>query len=169
MKFVHMRWLTAVVAASVIAAVASVAIAQTIAPPAKVDPSKAEAAAKDRDEFMKANSAREKILIAVMKGEAPLDAKAVEAAVAQAAATKELLAKFPAGTGDDAVKGSRAKAAIWEQWDKFAGLANAAIPATEAAAVAAKSGDVKAFNEKQDIAVKACAACHKDYRASRQQ
>lgn len=169
MKVVHVRWLMAAVAATVIAAAASVAIAQSVAPPAKVDPSKAEAAAKDRDDFMKANSAREKILIAVMKGEAPLDAKAVEAATAQAAATKELLTKFPAGSGDDVVKGSRAKAAIWQQWDKFTVLANAAIPATEAAAVAAKSGDVKAFNEKQDVAVKACAACHKDYRAARQQ
>lgn len=169
MKVVHVRWLMAAVAATVIAAAASVAIAQSVAPPAKVDPSKAEAAAKDRDDFMKANSAREKILIAVMKGEAPLDAKAVEAATSQAAAVKELLSKFPAGSGDDVVKGSRAKAAIWQQWDKFTTLANAAIPATEAAAVAAKSGDVKAFNEKQDVAVKACAACHKDYRAARQQ
>ena len=169
MKVVHVRWLMSAVAATVITAAASVAIAQSVAPPAKVDPSKAEAAAKDRDDFMKANGSREKALIAVMKGEAPLDAKVIDATAAQAAAMKELLSKFPEGTGDDAVKGSRAKAAIWQQWDKFTALANAAIPATEAAAVAAKSGDVKVFNEKQDVAVKACAACHKDYRASRQQ
>lgn len=168
MKVVHVRWLMTAIAATVIAAAASVAIAQSVAPPAKVDASKAAAAAKDRDDYMKANSAREKILIAVMKGEASLDAKAVDAATAQATAMKSMLSQFPQGSGADVVKDSRAKPEIWTQWDKFAQLAAAAVPATEAAAVAAKSGDVKAFNEKQDVAVKACAACHKDYRAPKQ-
>ena len=168
MKVIHVRWLATVIAAAVIAAVASAAIAQNVAPPAKVDASKAEAAAKDRDDFMKAQGAREKALIAVMKGEAPLDEKAIAATQAQAESTKNILKMFPAGTGADVVKDSRAKPEIWQQWDKFTALAQAAIPATEAAAVAAKSGNVQAFNEKQDIAVKTCAACHKDYRASRQ-
>jgi cytochrome c556 len=103
-----------------------------------------------------------------MKGEAPLDAKAVTAAQEQAAAMKTVLAQFPQGTGAAEVKGSRAKDEIWTQWDKFVQLANAAGPATQAAADAAKSGDVAAFNAKQAAAVKACADCHKDYRASRQ-
>jgi cytochrome c556 len=167
MKVVSTRWL-AVVAAATIVSVASLAVAQIAAPPAKVDPAKAEAAAKDRGEFMKANGAREKILVAILKGEATLDDKAKKAAADQAAAAKALLSKFPAGSGADVVKDSRAKAEIWQQWDKFTQLASSAVAATEASAAAAKSGDAKAFAEKEDVAVKACAACHKDYRAPRQ-
>ena len=163
----HTRWLAIVAAATVVSFGATAAMAQS-APPAKVDGAQAEAAAKARDDFMKANAGREKALIAVMKGEAPLDAKAVQAAQDQAAAMKDMLSHFPAGSGADAVKGSRAKAEIWQQWDKFTQLANGAVPATQAAADAAKAGNVQAFNEKQQAAVKACADCHKDYRAPRQ-
>jgi cytochrome c556 len=169
MKVVLTRWLSAAVAATAVAAVASIAFAQNAAPPAKVEPAKAEAAMKDRSAFMKANSEREKILIAVMKGEAPLDDKAKQAAQQQADATKDLLGKFPGGSGADVVKDSRAKVEIWQQWDKFAQLASNAQAATAASAVAAQSGDAKIFAEKEDVAVKACAACHRDYRAPRQQ
>lgn len=168
MKVVLTRWLPAAGAALAVAVVASIAAAQNAAPPAKVDPDKAQAAVKDREDFMKANAAREKILVAVMKGEAPLDDKAKQAAQEQADAAKNLLAKFPAGSGADVVKDSRAKPEIWQQWDKFTQLASAAQAATAASAAAAKSGDAKAFAEKEEAAVKACAACHRDYRVPRQ-
>jgi len=168
MNSVSWRWASAAIAAAVVTAVATVAVAQSAPPPPKVDTDKAAAAAKARDDFMKANGNREKALVAVMKGEAPLDSKAMQAADEQAAAMKDILAKFPQGSGADGVKESRAKAEIWQQWDKFTQLASAAQAATAASAVAAKSGDAKAFAEKEADSVKACNACHRDYRAPRQ-
>ncbi|MGE5538957.1 MAG: cytochrome c [Gemmatimonas sp.] len=165
MKTVSLRCFGAAAAAAVLG-IATIAYAQS-APP-KVEAGKAEAAYKDRDDFMKANAAREKALIAVMKEEAPLDAKAQQAAQEQADAMKQILSKFPAGSGADVVKGSRAKAEIWQQWEKFTQLASAAQTATAASAAAAKTGDAKAFAEKEDASVKACAACHREYRAPRQ-
>jgi cytochrome c556 len=164
MKVVHVRWLMAAVAATVIATAASVAIAQSVAPPAKVDSSKAPAAAKDREDLMKSNSDQGKILAAVAKGEAPLDAKAVAAAEKVNANSKVLLTKFPAGTSEDDVKGTYAKAIIWSEWSKFTELAGNFGKASDALVVAAKSGDQKAFAEKQAAVAQACGACHKPYR-----
>jgi cytochrome c556 len=168
MKIVSWRWASAAIAATIVTAVTTIAVAQSAPPPPKVDADKAPAAFKDREDFMKGNGNREKALIAVMKGEAPLDAKAQQAAAEQAAAMKQVLSKFPAGSGADAVTDSRAKAEIWQQWDKFTQLASAAEAATAASAVAAKTGDAKAFADKEDASVKACNACHRDYRAPRQ-
>lgn len=139
--------------------------------PSKIDDkAKAAAVAKARSDFMERLSKNEKVLVSVMKGQGPLDAQAVSAAEAQAKATtaKDIIAHFNPGTGDDAVSGSRARASVWKEWDKFKQLASAVEPATAAAAAAAKTGDQKAFAEKQMAAVNACSACHKVYRAPRQ-
>lgn len=168
MSPVSVRYIAATVAAAVVSIAATVAIAQSAPPPPKVSGEQATAAYKDRDDFMKANGNREKALIAVMKGEAPLDAKAMQAADEQAAAMKQVLSKFPEGSGEGSVESSRAKAVLWQQWDKFTQLASAAQAATAESAAAAKSGDVKAFTDKEDASVKACNACHREYRASRQ-
>ena len=136
--------------------------------PSKIDDkAKAAAVAKERSDFMGMLGDNEKNLVAVMKGQAPLDDKAVTAAEKQATAAKEILSHFNPGTGDDMVNGSRARASIWSEWDKFKELASAVQPATAAAAAAAKSGDQKVFAEKEMAAVNACAACHKVYRAPR--
>ena len=164
MKFVGTRWLTAALAATAIVAVASIASAQNAAPPAKVDPAKAQAAVKDREALMKSNSNEGKVLAAVAKGEAPLDAKAVAAAEKVNANAKVLLSKFPAGTSEEDVKGGYAKAAIWKEWDKFTGLADNFKKATDELVVAAKSGDQKQFATKQAAVAQACGACHKPYR-----
>jgi cytochrome c556 len=139
--------------------------------PSKIDDkAKAATVAKERSNFMEHLSKNEKVLVSVMKGQAPLDAQAVSTAENQAksANAKEILSHFNPGTGDDVVNDSRARASIWKEWDKFKELASAVGPATAAASVAAKSGDQKAFAEKQMAAVNACAACHKVYRAPRQ-
>lgn len=139
--------------------------------PSKIDDkAKAAAVAKERSDYMEGLSKNEKILVAVMKGQGSLDAQTVAAAEAQAKATtaKEIISHFNPGTGDDVVNGSRARALVWAEWDKFKELAAAVEPVTAAAAAAAKSGDQKAFAEKQMAAVNACAACHKVYRAPRQ-
>lgn len=138
--------------------------------PSKIDDrAKAAAVAKDRSNFMERLGKNEKVLNAAMKGQAPLDAQTVSAAEEQAKSTdaQEILSHFSPGTGDDAVNGSRARASIWAEWDKFQKLASAVEPATTAARDAAKSGDQKAFAEKQMAAVNACSACHKAYRAPR--
>lgn len=139
--------------------------------PSKIDDkAKAAAVAKERSDFMGMLGENEKNLVAVMKGQAALDAKAVATAEkqAQAGTAKEILSHFSPGTGDDVVTGARARASIWTEWGKFKELASAVEPATAATLAAAKSGDQQAFAEKQMAAVNACAACHKVYRAPRQ-
>jgi cytochrome c556 len=164
MQVVFRRWLSAAGAAASIAAVASIAFAQTAAPPAKVAPDKAQAAVKDREALMKSNSAESKILAAVAKGQAPLDAKAVAAAEKLDANAKVLPSKFPAGTSEEDAKAGYAKAAIWKEWDKFSGLAANFQKAAGELVVAAKSGDQKQFAAKQAAVAQACGACHKPYR-----
>lgn len=139
--------------------------------PSKIDDkAKAATVAKERSDFMEHLGKNEKVLNAAMKGQAPLDAQAMSAAENQAKSTnaKEILSHFNPGTGNDTVNSSRARASIWAEWDKFQKLASAVGPATAAASEAAKSGDQKAFAEKQMAAVNACSACHKVYRAPRQ-
>jgi cytochrome c556 len=165
MKFISRRWLTAALAATVMLSVASIASAQNAAPPAKVDPAKAQAVVKDREALMKSNSDESKILAAVAKGQAPLDAKTVAAAEKVDANAKALLSKFPAGTSEQEVKGGRARAAIWMEWDKFSGFANDFQKTADELVVAAKSGDQKQFAAKQAAVAQACGACHKPYRA----
>jgi cytochrome c556 len=163
MDVVFRRSLSIAVAAAAVAAVASIALAQS-APP-KVDPGKAQAVAKDREALMKSNSNEGKILAAVAKGQAPLDAKAVAAAEKTAANAKVLLSKFPAGTSEQEIKGGRAKPAIWTEWDKFSGFANQFQKAADELVVAAKSGDQKQFAAKQAAVAQSCGACHKPYRS----
>lgn len=154
-----LRWAIPFMAAAAILTSASFASAQGM-----VDAAKAPAAAKDREALMKSNSDEAKVLAAVAKGEAPLDAKAVASAEKVNANAKVLLSKFPAGTSEDDVKGAYAKAIIWTEWSKFTELAGGFTKASEELVVAAKSGDQKAFAEKQAAVAQACGACHKPYR-----
>jgi cytochrome c556 len=138
-------------------------------PPKIDDKAKAAAVAKERSDFMLMMSDNEKILVNVMKGQAPLDDKAVAAAEKIRASTdvKEILSHFNPGTGDDVVEKSRARALIWSEWDKFKELAAGVQPAAAATLAAAKSGDQMAFAEKEQATVNACNACHKSYRGPR--
>ena len=137
--------------------------------PARIDDKdKAAAAVKARTDVMIAQGANEKLLVSVMKGEAPLDAKAITAAEQNLASVKTLTMHFAPGTGDDAVPGSRARASIWKEWDKYKQLTSAVIPPATAALAAAKAGNQTAFAESQQATSAACAACHKEYRAPRQ-
>jgi cytochrome c556 len=161
MKGVQTRWWAVpLMAAAVILAAGSIVVAQE-----KISKDQAPAAAKARSDFMKSNSDQVKILTAVAKGEAPLDAKAVAAAEKLNANSSELLSHFPAGSGDDVLPKDRAKAVIWKEWSKFTGLADNFKKATGALVVAAKSGDVKEFNDKKTQVDQACGACHKPYRS----
>lgn len=146
---------------------ASAVIAQDM--PARIDDKeKAAAAVKARVDIMIAQGANEKLLVSVMKGEAPLDAKAITAAEKNLESVKTLTTHFAPGTGDDAVPGSRARASIWKEWDKYKQLTAAVIPPATAALAAARAGNQAVFAEQQQATVAACAACHKEYRAPRQ-
>ena len=137
--------------------------------PAKIDDKdKAAAAIKARADFMTGMGANEKLLISVMKGEAPLDAKAITAAEQNLASVKTLTMHFAPGTGDDAVPGSRARASIWKEWDKYKQLSSAVIAPATATLAAAKAGNQAAFAEQQQATSAACSACHKEYPAPRQ-
>ena len=167
----RMKLITAVVAGALLAINGSAALFAQEMPAKITDPVKAAAAAKERFEYMEnVNGTSEKLLRAVMRGEATLDAKAVAAAekINATSNPKELLSHFAPGTGDDVVKGTRARASIWNEWDKVKALAVAANQATAEALVAAKSGNQAEFAAKEQVAVNACNACHKEYRAPRQ-
>jgi cytochrome c556 len=113
---------------------------------------------------MKDNSAQGKIVSAVAKGQAPLDANAVAAATKLDKNADELLSHFPAGSGDDVVAKDRAKAVIWKEWDKFTADSKDFKKGTSALVVAAKANDAKGFNAAAEEVDKACGACHKAYR-----
>lgn len=163
------EFLFGMVAAALVTGGAATLMAQGM--PTKIDDKpKAVAAAKERSTYMTMLAENEKHLVSVIKGQAPLDAKAVAAAekIHTSTSPKELLAHFAPGTGEGMVDGSRARATIWSEWDKFAQMAAAVQPAAAQALAAAKAGDQATFNEKEQATVNACSACHKVYRAPRQ-
>ena len=161
--------ITGVLAAAVVALSGAASLFAQNMPPKIDDKAKATAVAKERSDYMMMLSNNEKILVSAMKGQAPLDDKVVAAAEKIHASTgvKEMLSHFNPGTGDDAVEKTRARALIWSEWDKFTELAARMQPAAAAVLAAAKSGDQTAFAEKEQAAVNACSACHKNYRAPR--
>ncbi len=95
---------------------------------------------------------------------------ATDAAAVAASADKlaEAFAKinadtFPKGSAD----GSRAKPAIWEQWDEFETKAKNAVTLAQAIAAKARAGEstaglVKTFGKN------ACGSCHRPFRKPRQ-
>jgi len=154
------RTLMAMMASAALVAGASLALAQE-----KVSKEQAPAVDKARSDFMKSNGAQVKILTAVAKGEAPLDAKAVAASEKLDQNASEILSHFPAGSGDDVLPKTRAKAIIWKEWDKFTAHAGDFKKTADALVVAAKSGDAKEFTAKKTAVDQACGGCHKAYRS----
>jgi cytochrome c556 len=120
---------------------------------------------KTREDLMKANNNNAKVVVQMMKGQKPFDAKAVEAAFAQWAETaKQLPNLFPdnAKTGGD----NRASPKIWENKADF----NAKIAAF-AKSVADNRDKAVASLDGLKVAIpvvgEACDNCHKLYRLSR--
>ncbi len=77
-----------------------------------------------------------------------------------------LAALFPAGTGLDKLK-TRARPEIWQDWKKFEAGAGLLSRETAKLAEAATGGDMKAFAAQYKAVGKACAACHKPFRAKK--
>ena len=99
----------------------------------------------------------------------PFDSFADQARALQVSSrtlVENLAVLFPAGTGADKVK-TRAKPEIWQDWKKFEAGARQLGRETAKLAEVAKSGDMKAFAAQYKAVSKACAACHKPFRASK--
>jgi cytochrome c556 len=154
------RTLVATLAAAALLAAASYAMAQE-----KVSKDQAPAVDKARSDFMKSNGAQMKVLTSVAKGESPLDAKAVAAAQKLNSNAQDLLSHFPAGSGDDVLPKTRAKAAIWKNWDQFTKDAGNLKTETAALLVAANSGNKSDFDAKIKGVNNACGTCHKSFRS----
>jgi cytochrome c556 len=109
---------------------------------------------KTRENLMKQNNNHAKVVVQMVKGQTPFDAKAVEAAFAQWADTaKQLPNLFPANakTGGD----NRASPKIWD----FAKV----VADNRAKAIASLDGLKVAVN----TVGKSCSACHDEYRLSK--
>jgi cytochrome c556 len=122
---------------------------------------------KTREDLMKQNDEHAKVVVQMMKGQRPYDAKAVEAAFAQWAETAHKLPSlFPdnAKTGGD----NRASPKIWENKKDFEAKAAAfakSVADNRAKAVESLDG----LKATIPVVGKACDSCHKLYRLSKRQ
>jgi cytochrome c556 len=120
---------------------------------------------KTREDLMKQNSSHAKVLVQMMRGQKPFDAKAVEAAFAQWADTAEKLpGLFPKGSekGGD----NRASPKIWENkkdFDKKAAEFGKVVADNRAKAV----GSLDGLKAAVGAVGKSCDSCHDDYRLSK--
>lgn len=117
----------------------------------------------DREAIMKAMGKAVGSVAPIAKGEAPFDAAAVAAAFAainENAAKIDVATLFPAGsnTGE-----STASPKIWEDAAGFQAAVDK-LKADAAAAAAANSADLEAFQAQFGAVTKNCGACHETYR-----
>ena len=115
----------------------------------------------DRKEAMKTNGASMKVVVPMVKGEAPFDgdkAAAAMNAIAEVAAT--FADHFPEGseTGGE----TTAAPAIWENMDDF--KARLVKFEADARAAAAATGDLEAFKAAFGPMSQNCGSCHEVYR-----
>ena len=121
---------------------------------------------KEREDLMKGNQKGADVVVAMMTGKAPYDAKAVDAAFAQWADTAQKLPSlFPENskTGGD----NRASPKIWLNEKDFDGKAAAFAKAVADNRAKAKSSLVGLRAAIPAIA-RACDNCHEDYRLPKQ-
>ena len=114
-------------------------------------------AVKDRRALMKANSKAAKALGKAAKAGNAMEAK--KHAMVLIANADKMVGLFPKGTDNDKLgaKATRAKAAIWMNWDGFKKDADA----MKSAAMKVASGDLAAAK----AIGKSCGGCHKAFRA----
>ena len=120
---------------------------------------------KEREDLMKGNQKGADVVVAMMTGKAPFDAKAVDAAFAQWADTAQKLpAVFPdnSKTGGD----NRASPKIWvnkKDFDAKSAEFGKAVADNRAKAAASLEGLRAAI----PVVGEACDNCHKEYRLSK--
>lgn len=125
---------------------------------------KPEEIVKMRQGFMVMQKAQRGPLNAVAKGEAPLDDKAVQSAVNLSNLARMLPLTFPAGSGSDKLKGTRAKADIWAKPDAFQARVTALQAETAKLAELAQKKDLAGFKARLTEVANACNGCHDDFR-----
>jgi len=119
-----------------------------------------------RKGLMKENEDNAKIVVQMMRGQAPFDAAKVDAAFVQWADTAQ---KLPSLFPDDSKSGQKTRAApkIWTSKadfdDKAAGFGKAVAENRDKA-----KGSVDGLRGAIPAVGNACDACHKDYRLARQ-
>ena len=120
---------------------------------------------KTRENLMNENNNHAKVMVQMMRGQKPFEAKAVEAAFTQWADTaRQLPSLFPdnARTGGD----NRASPKIWENkkdFDEKAAAFGKAVADNRAEAVASLDGLKAAI----PVVGKGCDNCHENYRLSK--
>jgi cytochrome c556 len=120
---------------------------------------------KTREHLMKENNDHADIVVKMVKGELPYDAKAVAAAFEQWADTAH---KLPGLFPDNSKTGEKTRASpkIWENkkdFDEKAAAFGKAVADNRAKAVASLAGLRASIN----AVGKACSDCHEDYRLKR--
>ncbi len=148
---------TAVLAAAALLAAAPLAaLAQT--------PSKAEQAIKYRQAALTLLGWNITPIAAMMKGEAPFDARKAELhAVRLQQVAPMIVEGFPAGSESGAP--TKAKPEIWRNMDDFKAKAADMEQATAGLVAAARSGDQKQVGQALGAVGNTCKACHDQYRA----
>jgi cytochrome c556 len=120
---------------------------------------------KEREDLMKQNNEHAKTVVAMMKGQRPFDAKAVDAAFAQWADTAQKLPSlFPEGSqrGGD----NRASPKIWlnkKDFDAKAAAFGKVVAENRSKAV----GSLDGLRAAIPAVGKACDNCHDEYRLAR--
>jgi cytochrome c556 len=120
---------------------------------------------KEREDLMKQNDKGAKLVVGMMRGQAPFDGKAVDAAFAQWTDTAHKLPSlFPdnSKTGGD----NRASPKIWENKKDFEAKA-AEFAKTVADNRAKAVASVDGLKAAIPLVGDACDNCHKDYRLSK--
>ena len=120
-------------------------------------------AVKERQALMKSNGKNAKALAAAVK-KGKVGAKEAAEAAQIVANAKKIPTLFPAGSGSDKFKKSRAKPEIWASMSKFEGDAAALGKAAGTFESAAKAGDAAAAGKALKMVSAACGACHKAFR-----
>jgi cytochrome c556 len=118
---------------------------------------------KDRKAAMKDISKANKVIGAYAKGGGDL-ASAVAAAKQIAAVGEKLPGLFPKGSGEGYGKTTRAKPAIWSDWDKFQSSAKALVVAANNFTSWSQMADASTMKSAAGAVGKSCGGCHKVFR-----
>jgi len=97
----------------------------------------------------------------IVRGKVAPEGDLLMHALALAELNRKLVRLFPEGSDFGETK---AKEAIWENWDKFQQAAEASEKATADFAAAVAGGDTKRIANAFKAVGKSCKGCHKDFR-----